>query len=83
MFDAKQILLDRMCHRNGDFLEWGQSADTSPMHIIALMQEAYRAGQESLRELVNDLRGYTHDWDWKYGEEWDAAIARIGNEVNP
>lgn len=22
-------------------------------------------------ELIDELRGYTHDWDWKYGKDWD------------
>ena len=32
---------------------------------------------ESALELIDDLRSYTHDWDWKYGEEWDKQRAEI------
>ena len=28
-------------------------------------------------ELIDDLRSYTHDWDWKYGAAWDVEIARV------
>ena len=28
-------------------------------------------------ELIDDLRSYTHDWDWKYGAFWDAEITRV------
>jgi hypothetical protein len=28
-------------------------------------------------ELIYDLRGYTHEWDWKYGAMWDLEIALI------
>ena len=28
-------------------------------------------------ELIDDLRSYTHDWDWKYGAFWDVEIARV------
>ena len=28
-------------------------------------------------ELIADLRSYTHEWDWKYGEEWDREIAAL------
>jgi hypothetical protein len=39
-----------------------------------------KAIEDALREalvLADELRSYTHDWDWKYGEEWDKARAAI------
>lgn len=46
----------------------------------------WRAAYADLLELAEELRGYTHEWDWKYGEEWNAAIARakavLGDEPN-
>ncbi len=30
----------------------------------------------AILDLIEDLRHYTHDWDWKYGAEWDAEILR-------
>jgi hypothetical protein len=39
--------------------------------------ELLSAENEALRELVLDLRSYTHEWDWKYGEEWDEQIALL------
>lgn len=33
-----------------------------------------------LRDLVEDLRCYTHEWDWKYGAEWDERIRVLGPE---
>ena len=32
-------------------------------------------------ELVDDLRCYTHDWDWKYGEDWDAARVKLSEAL--
>jgi hypothetical protein len=34
---------------------------------------------ERLTELLDaadDMRAYTHDWDWKYGEYWDGELAK-------
>lgn len=31
---------------------------------------------QRLLELAQELRNYTHDWDWKYGEEWDSEMKR-------
>jgi hypothetical protein len=36
--------------------------------------------REALRraiEMIEELRGYTRDWNWKYGTEWDAELAAI------
>ena len=32
---------------------------------------------DKLLELGDDLRCYTHDWDWKYGEAWDKDLDEI------
>lgn len=29
---------------------------------------------DKLLEVGDDLRCYTHDWDWKYGEYWDKEL---------
>jgi len=37
-------------------------------------------------ELADDLRSYTHDWDWKYGKTWDeqrAALAAMSEKETP
>ena len=38
---------------------------------------------ERLFELVDDLRCYTHNWDWKYGEYWDKEYAEIKQLLQP
>ena len=48
--------------------------DSQQRCAINAMAELERL-REALREALeyaDDLRGYTHDWDWKYGEMWDA-----------
>jgi hypothetical protein len=30
-------------------------------------------------ELADELRGYTHDWDWKYGADWDKQRAALNS----
>lgn len=35
-----------------------------------------RAAFRELLEVAYDLRCYTQDWDWKYGEGWDAELEK-------
>lgn len=28
-------------------------------------------------ELIEDLRCYSNNWDWKYGEAWDSDMAKV------
>lgn len=32
------------------------------------------AAFQILLELAKELRGYTREWDWKYGEDWDKQL---------
>lgn len=36
--------------------------------------ERLQAVFTNLLELADDLREYTHNWDWKYGEYWDREL---------
>jgi len=33
-------------------------------------------------DLADDLRGYTRDWDWKYGAEWDELRLQLPGGVD-
>lgn len=35
-----------------------------------------RAIATELLEVAEDMRDYTHVWDWKYGEYWDGVLER-------
>ena len=39
--------------------------------------ERLRKVMSALLEVAEDLRGCTHDWDWKYGEYWDGEITKV------
>lgn len=42
-------------------------------------RSARNDARDALRDLLEyalDMRGYCRDWDYKYGQEWDEAIAR-------
>ena len=43
--------------------------------VVAAVEEL-AAGFKSLLEVAEDMRDYTHDWDWKYGEYWDAELKK-------
>jgi hypothetical protein len=34
-----------------------------------------------LLEVAEDMRAYTHDWDWKYGEYWDNELAKAAEHA--
>ena len=36
--------------------------------------ERLRKMNDDLLELATDLRGYTAQWDWKYGPYWDGVL---------
>jgi hypothetical protein len=38
---------------------------------------------ERLFELADDLRCYTHDWDWKHGAGWDREYKSIRQALQP
>ncbi len=38
---------------------------------IAVLRKALMV----LLEEAEDIREYTHDWDWKYGAMWDETLA--------
>jgi hypothetical protein len=46
------------------------------------IEELERALRDAL-ELADDLRSYTHDWDWKYGEYWDRTRAVLEKDKQP
>lgn len=31
---------------------------------------------DELLGVADDMRIYTHDWDWKYGEYWDGVLEK-------
>lgn len=35
--------------------------------------------RNTIIELIEDLRAYARDWEWKYGEEWDAKILHVAS----
>lgn len=48
-------------------------ARTSERELLMVLEEAH--------ELVADLRCYTHDWDWKYGDWWDEEITKLATAI--
>ena len=58
--------------------------------LISELRGEIKRLQTALSDLVDvadDLRCYTRDWDWKYGEKWDEeidvarAICEMGGEA--
>jgi len=53
--------------------EWERDFDALLTKLRSAEAEAsaLRESLEKALALADDLRSYTHDWDWKYGEFWD------------
>ncbi len=58
------------CGRCGGIYGPVHSEDSCPYCEIKRLQ----AIVDKLLEVGDDLRCYTHDWDWKYGEYWDKEL---------
>ena len=63
-------------YRNGGYYPTTEADAALPTEaaelrrVLGLLREKFT----SLLDVADDLRCYTRDWDWKYGEYWDGEI---------
>ena len=67
--------LERLASRRWDTIQhYTKRAATAE----AARDDLAKALDDAL-ELIDDLRSYASDWDWKYGEEWDEQRATLAH----
>jgi hypothetical protein len=83
---GERIVTCEQCDGTG--INWVKRGASKPINPLQEENTALREENRALRALVTkldalamDLRAYTHDWDWKYGEEWDSEMKSIAEEV--
>lgn len=88
---ALQVVRAALEQVDGYLRYWGahNHAQAHDHQIARDKVEAALAALDSLApptdalDLIRDLRSYTHEWDWKYGKEWDAEIAALEAGAEP